>query len=430
MDPRRIYRTAGSTAIIEVLGLGLAYLAQLALARWLGASHYGIYAWSVNAAFFLTVPLLFGMPVRLLRDATPDVIASDPNGVNGLLRRAYQLPIALSLVALALGCLTAWPIRQTGPYPAAIVAGLCAAPFLMVAALNVGVARALGTVVLIKAFEDVLRPSLLLIAALLAMATGLAPSGPLAIAIFAVIAALIAGAQAVILWRLLPVRVRSARPVFHTRRWVIGAAPFALVAGIDVLLRQTDVLMIGLYMTPADVGIYAVAARVSVVVTLPLLAINMIAASAYADLHRRNDHASLQELVHRLAHAMFWPALVLLVTLLLLGEWLLGLFGTDFKHGFGPMLVLAVAGLINVGAGSVGYLANMTGHQWSAVRVQGIAALGNVVLNALLIPAFGLWGAAAATATAVIASNCWLHMLVSRKLRVNASIIHALRNMP
>ena len=66
------------------------------------------------------------------------------------------------------------------------------------------------------------------------------------------------------------------------------------------------------------------------------------------------------------------------------------------------------------------YLLNMTGHHRDTIRAYALAAVANIVLNLLLIPAFGIIGAAIATYTAMLGGNFYLYRLVQKRLGIDA----------
>lgn len=427
MSPlRRIYRAALGAAGIEVLGLAGGYLAQVGLARWLGASQYGVFTWVSTLALFLAIPCQLGLSALILRDVSPTAIARDPGQARGLLRRAYQIAIGLALVIVLLSVvLDRWVVVDS-IYHGALAIGLAGLPFLVATALNGGAARAYGHVVIPQAVDRIGRPVLLLAGLGLALVLGVPPSAFWALAIFIAGLAVVAGVQYRYLSGVRPVDLCTAVPRYQGRAWLWAATPFALIAAIDAGMRQIDLVMIGLYLPAADVGRYAVASRLATLVTLSMVAINLLAASRYADLYQQRRLRAMQDMARHLAHAMFWPALVIALVLVALGPWLLGVFGPQFAPAYRPMLILCLGALVNVGAGSVGYLTNLTGHQWLGVRVQGAALVGNVALNALLIPLAGTIGAATATALSVAVANIALHRAISRRLAVRASILSAL----
>jgi O-antigen/teichoic acid export membrane protein len=67
-------------------------------------------------------------------------------------------------------------------------------------------------------------------------------------------------------------------------------------------------------------------------------------------------------------------------------------------------------------------LLNVTGHHRDTMRVYALAAAANVALSFLLIPTFGIIGAAIATYTAMLGGNACLYVLVRKRLGVDAFV--------
>jgi O-antigen/teichoic acid export membrane protein len=85
------------------------------------------------------------------------------------------------------------------------------------------------------------------------------------------------------------------------------------------------------------------------------------------------------------------------------------------------LLILAGGQLINALAGSVGLLMAMTGHQVESSIVLAVSAGLNVGLNYLLIPRYGLVGAALATGISTVVWNVTLAVRVRRLLGVRST---------
>lgn len=75
-------------------------------------------------------------------------------------------------------------------------------------------------------------------------------------------------------------------------------------------------------------------------------------------------------------------------------------------------IVLSIGQLINVSFGPVGQLAIHTGHEKGTAVVIGVGAMINVILNVLLIPQWGMFGAAIATAVSLTAWNLLLTIFI------------------
>jgi O-antigen/teichoic acid export membrane protein len=96
-------------------------------------------------------------------------------------------------------------------------------------------------------------------------------------------------------------------------------------------------------------------------------------------------------------------ALVIALPLLLLAEFVLRLFEDAFVAGSSALRILLVGQVVSAMAGSVGYIMMMTGHERQAAFVTLGATAGNILLNLMLIPPFGMEGAAVARAVTLIA---------------------------
>ena len=103
----------------------------------------------------------------------------------------------------------------------------------------------------------------------------------------------------------------------------------------------------------------------------------------------------------------------------------MGLFGQEFVSGSPALIILSGAQLVNAAAGSVGLTLMMTGHERSTAYGLFVSAVVNVVLNAVLIPQFGVVGAAVATATSTILWNVLLIIEVYRKLGIDSTAFGA-----
>ena len=107
------------------------------------------------------------------------------------------------------------------------------------------------------------------------------------------------------------------------------------------------------------------------------------------------------------------------VVLFAAGEWLLEqVFGGPYVQAYSALCILVIGQLINAVMGSVGLFLSMTGHEKETLRALAISAILNVVLNALLIPKFGIIGAASATAVSVVLWNVILGIQLYRRLNL------------
>ena len=109
----------------------------------------------------------------------------------------------------------------------------------------------------------------------------------------------------------------------------------------------------------------------------------------------------------------------LALILFIWGKTLLTLiFGTEFEVGYSALVILVLAQLVNASFGAIGVLMNMTRNEKFLARALGIASAANVILNIILIPFFGIIGAATATVISIAIWNTLLFVVAKRKIGI------------
>jgi O-antigen/teichoic acid export membrane protein len=80
-------------------------------------------------------------------------------------------------------------------------------------------------------------------------------------------------------------------------------------------------------------------------------------------------------------------------------------FGEKFIMGYTALLILTIGQIINAGSGLVGYFLQMTGGHKVYMKITITFSITNVILNFLLIPHFGINGAAISTSLCLAMIN-------------------------
>ncbi len=123
----------------------------------------------------------------------------------------------------------------------------------------------------------------------------------------------------------------------------------------------------------------------------------------------------------------FWPSLLVAVLILILGKPLLWLFSPKFVDAYPLMFVLAVGYLFRAAMGPAEFLLNMVGEQRLCAAVLAASAALNIVLNVVLVPRIGIWGAAIATAISVATAATLNGIIARKRLGIELSIFANLR---
>ncbi len=214
---------------------------------------------------------------------------------------------------------------------------------------------------------------------------------------------------AIAVWKLTPKAARSlSAPLPRLEKEVLSfsAAAFG-VSFLEFTMGQADKVLIGFYLNARDVGIYAVAAALVVFVPIILQSVNQIFSPMISDLHARGDSHLLNRIFQTLTKWILGLTLPLAGVMVIFSRPLMRIFGHDFEAGW-PILVIGTVGqLVNCGVGSVGYLLLMSGRERRLVRIQAVMAVVMVSLSLILIPRWGIIGAAVAAAATNFSTNLW-----------------------
>jgi O-antigen/teichoic acid export membrane protein len=203
----------------------------------------------------------------------------------------------------------------------------------------------------------------------------------------------------------------------HFSQWFVVSLPIFLVESFFFLLTNADVLMVGFYLDPQDVAVYFATVKTLALVHFVYFAVKAGVAPRYAQFTHGDRHR-LAAFARETVSWTFWPSLAMATLVLLLGKPMLFLFGPEFTAGF-PLLFLLVFGVVaRAAVGPCESLLTMSGNQNICAAVYAMTLALNIALNVAFIPLFGLWGAAVATACAMIFEAGALSFTVWRKLGI------------
>jgi len=174
---------------------------------------------------------------------------------------------------------------------------------------------------------------------------------------------------------------------------------------LNFILYYADVMLIGCFLSFADVSIYNIAAKISLVCSFILYSYGAIFAPLMGEFFHANDRVGMKRLFKFSSEKVFSISLPTFFIIVLFGRDILQMFGQSFTVGYYPLVLLSLCQLINASVGCVGYTLIMTGRSKLVFLNTLSSALSNIVLNLILIPPFGILGAAIATGFSIALLN-------------------------
>jgi len=422
--PLRLLRNSTVALSIRIGGAGVMFVLQVVIARYTDAATYGLLVLVLGWVGLAVLVCNMGMDTLVVRLIAQYVAVRDHNAIRKFLVWVHIRLLQHATVLGLLGFGMLW-ILSSELTQIQLIAFSVALPLTWIVSWNSLLQAFLQGLGRPAAFapDQAVRP--LALAILLAGWIAMSDSPPggvqlVTLTTFSVLAALAFS----IIWSLRSIpEIRSDRVAFEAPRWSSTLFPLLLIGGAQVILGQTDIVFLGFFTDEGSVGIYGAATRIVQLTTFGLAAINAIAAPVFARLYAAGDLSGLQRVVTQSARAVFAFTAVVVIALWLGASWILNLFGEEFGAASTALKILLLGYTVSALAGSVGYLQTMTGHEAQAARLMVIAAILNIGLNLLLIPLYGIEGAAIATAIALVYWNVAGAVFVHRRLGVRSTIL-------
>lgn len=410
---------------------GLTFVSSALLARFLGPEAFGVYSYALALSTLLSVPSQFGLPTLLIRETAQGMQAGRHGSVRGAWIWAGRFSLLSSLAIGAVSVAVMWYVgdRVSQVHFRTIGCALLLIPFIAAGNLAGAALRGLHRVVEGQLPELVLRPGFLtLMVPLVAVLLPGTLTAPSAMALNVVAAAMAFAVGAALLNRHTPTLVRSADPQFMSRAWLRSTLPLGFAQQMQVVNRQASVLILGVFAGDAEVGIYRVAAQVSLLAAFGLQAVNNVVAPRFAKLFAQDDMRAFQRLATLTALASSAFNLVVSAGFIVFGRpFLTAFFGPAYVEAYPVMVILLIGQATNSAAGAVATLLNMTGNERLTTLAVAVAVMANVLLNFLLAPRLGMIGAATATAASLALWNLILWVAVRRRLGINSFALGPLR---
>jgi O-antigen/teichoic acid export membrane protein len=178
-----------------------------------------------------------------------------------------------------------------------------------------------------------------------------------------------------------------------------------LASTLMLLVGWVDTIMLGAIKSEYEVGIYSVALKLAAILGIPLMAMNGVMATKLAQYWKNGDHSATKSLVYRSSQIIFFCSVPIAILIVIFSEKILFLFGNEFGSGNLALMILVAGQLISALCVSVGNFLQMTGAEKVFQRIVMLSLVINAAFNYLLIPTYGMTGAAIASSISIASWN-------------------------
>ncbi len=176
-----------------------------------------------------------------------------------------------------------------------------------------------------------------------------------------------------------------------------------LANSISMINTQIDSLLIGHFMDETEVGYYEVAIIFMQGVILLPQALQRVTTPSIASYYGKGDFSSIRQFIKNTMLKSFAITVCISVILAIGGKFLIVLvFKEDFLPAYAPMIILLLGYSIYSAFVSIGGCLSSIGKVQIIFKISAVCAALNTILNIILIPRFGLIGAACATSISLL----------------------------
>lgn len=366
-----------------------AFLWTILMARYLGASLFGILSFAISIVSIASIFIDFGMQTYVVR-----VISRDESLTNEYFQKTIPLKMILSVIILVLIILF---LYLTGRSDVVITVSIIITLDYIFLSLNnfiYGIFQAYEKLEY-QSIAMIINAMILLVLTLLVMFLDLGLYGMA----FAYLIA-ISFSFAYILHKLLSIKLVTPHFSFDlefSKRILKYALPFGLMSVFYSIYFTIDMTMLGYLATDSAVGLYNAAYKIITLLTAFYTIYPSVIFPVMSKLFRNSKN------LLKLSYEKSIKYLLLIILPICAGIIIYAIPLMNFIYGSqyantGPImmiLIFSIPFLFVNGASTVAM--NSSDDEMNVTKIYAVAALANVILNFLLIPEYSYMGAAAAT---------------------------------
>ena len=397
---------------VRIGGIALGVISSIVLARVLGASDFGLYSMAMAWQAILLIPCYNGLDKIVVRELAKYRKQDDWGGIWSVVCAALLITSVIGACIFATASAGAYIILQDQ------ILLLLTLPFdAVTTVVNSGV-QGLNHVISSQIPVIIFRPIFMIGVILLACEGFNHTLSFTGVATIQVVTSITTCALSFFLFlKWMPQGVSASIGKMPLSLWLKDGLFMSIIGTIYLVNSRTDIVMLGMLDTSVATGVYAVVARISDLMLFFLQVNNIVEVPAYSMLISEGQYAALQKRVMLGAARVGLLTAIPFLVLIFAGPDVLRLWGNVFISGYNALWILCGAKLVSgmVGGMTLALLLNGDGKVLSWLILIGFCA--NIILNYLLIPLWGIEGAAIATSTSTIG---WNIMAVWRFIRTMA----------
>ncbi len=407
---QRLLSNVGWLVADKIMRLGVGLFVGAWMARYLGPQSFGLLSYGQAIVVLFSAISTVGLPEILVRD-----LVRSPERESELVASAFIIRLFGAAIAIALSAITVWLLRPGEEMTWLVVAILALAFFAQAMDVIDSRYQALvnvRSIVLLRNLAFFVF-SFLKIGAIILHATLLTFAWLLTLELFVVAALmyLFAHRQGMA-FRLGDATWNECLRLLHAS-W-----PLLLRLLATGIYMRIDQIMISRFLGDLDVGQYSAAVRVSELWYLVLMAIATAFSPTLTESHKQSTELYEGQLL-KIMRSVTWMSIIVAILLTLLAPFVVSvLYGQEYQVASNVLMVHAWAGIfVAQGVCASAWFINMGLVRYALYQALA-GAIVSILLNLVLIPRFGILGAAYSVVISQFVAAIAVNVLFKRTRRL------------
>lgn len=415
---KEVMRGAGVAFVVKVLGAGLSFVFNILLARRFGAEGTGIYFIALTITTIAATLGRFGLQHTILRFISEYMVDNNWGFVKAIYRKGIGLVLGISLFISFSLLYIAKPLAQDLFNEPDLILPIqwmsLAVPPLAILFLQAEALKGLSQIRDSQVLQGVILPTLTTIG-IIFLGEGFGIIGAVWVYVAATILASLFG---VFLWACRTPNLGKIRQEFPARKLLESCIPLFWVQVFTLMINWSATFALGMWGTKSEIGIFGAALRTAMLTSFILTSVNSVAAPKFSALYTQGNMKALSETARKSAAMMTLFAIPIFLFFIFMPDFVMSIFGNDFRGGGLLLRILTIGQFVNVATGSVGFLLIMTGNEKQMRNNTIVIGIITIILNITMVPYWGGFGAAIATSISMATMNIGALYLVWKKLGI------------
>jgi len=392
----------------SLFAYGVRFLIGILMARYLGAEQFGLYNLTLSTVTIAVGLAGLGLDPALVRYVSVFLKRRDTARIWGTIQVGLGLTMITSIIfGIGLYILAPFIVDELFKDPRLVPLlrlGSLIIPITILGSMLAATTQGFSKMHFTSIAQDITEPIVkLILLVVVAITIGLNSASALMVYILCLV--VVAAILLYFLNRLFDLR-RPLNSAKRNARQMLGfSIPIYGTRLIKTFRGNIQTILLGSFQAVSSVGVFTVAARVNTVGEMFHSSIVTTSAPIVSGLYDQGEKEQLTRFYQTTTKWTFSVNLPLFLILQLFPGALLSIFGKEYVGGALALSILAWGSLVDAGTGICGVIIDMTGRTGLKLVNVILAFIFSVGLNFLLIPHWGLIGAAVASTSANIIVN-------------------------